>query len=161
MGIIVSGFRGCGCGQLAYDHGDDIKIMDARNLPSDSVVDVVMKEVDNYDIVFIASDNSTRRAFTSARVDFDVFYPSKGRRSEFTLNEVKKHTKHDIIRDLDVNFFKMVDEIEDDDSEYCHKHLLSEEGQFIGNSEVIVKYIDSVKKSRKQANETTEEPTND
>lgn len=144
MGIIVSGFRGCGCSRLVADYGDKVRIFDARGIGHDSVVSSVMSIINENDIVIISSDRSVREAFNSENVDYDIFYPTKARRGEFLLNEVRKRSNPTTIRELDSGFDRMVDEIEYDTSPACHKHVLSSEGEFIGNSEVIVRYLESI-----------------
>ena len=136
---------GCGKTYLSNTHGDKVKILDATNTDLDSVFNQVMNDVDNYDIVFISADEKVRDIFNENNVDYDVFYPAKERRGEFIENQVRKRTKPTVIRDLDKNFEKWVDEIENDESPNCYKHKLSNQGEFIGNSPIIMQYINSLK----------------
>lgn len=44
-------------------------------------------------------------------------------------------------------------EIDDDESPNCYKHKLSRMGEFIGNSPIIMQYIDSLKNQPKAQEE--------
>jgi hypothetical protein len=57
---------------------------------------------------------------------------------------------------LDKNFDKWVQEIDDDEAPNCYKHKLSNMGEFIGNSPIIMQYIDSLKNQPKNNTEKTE-----
>ena len=157
MGIIISSFIGCGREYLKNTHGNKVKIFDAVDEMPLTDVDVainqdlleecynkVMSVVDDYDIVFIPSAKSVRDVFNEHSVDYDIFYPSADRRKEFIENQVRKRTKPNIIRTLDKNFDKWVDEIDDDESPNCYKHKLNNQGEFIGNEPAIMQYINSV-----------------
>lgn len=148
MGIIISSFIGCGKTFLTNTNGDKVKIFDAQNLNEDSIVDEVMGVVDKYDIVFIPSSEKIRELFNERNIDYDVFYPSKSRRSEFIENQVRKRVNPNDIRELDKNFEKWVQEIDDDESDNCYKHRLSNFGEFIGNSPIIMQYVDSLKNNK-------------
>ena len=158
MGIILSSFKGCGREFLKNTHGDNVKIYDA--IDNILVTDIegktsqdlleeyynkVMDNVDSYDIVFIGSSTSIRDTFNEHGVDYDVFYPSKERRGEFIENQVRKRAKPEVIRSLDKNFEKWIEEIDGDEAPNCYKHKLSKMGEFIGNSPIIMQYIDSIK----------------
>ena len=158
MGIILSSFRGCGREFLKNTHGDKVKIYDAiSDIPAADIegktnqdlleeyYNKVMDNVDSYDIVFIDSSASIRATFNEHGVDYDVFYPSKERRGEFIENQVRKRARPEVIRSLDKNFEKLVQEIDDDEAPNCYKHKLSNMGEFIGNSPIIMQYIDSLR----------------
>ena len=149
MGIIISSFIGCGKTFLTNTYGDKVKIFDASNVNSENIVNEVMGIVDENDMVFIPSSENIRDLFNEQHIDYDVFYPSKERRGEFIENQVRKRAKPDVIRSLDKNFEKWVQEIDDDESPNCYKHKLSNVGEFIGNSPIIMQYIDSVKNQPK------------
>ena len=138
MGIIISSFIGCGKTFLNNTYGSKVKIFDASNINLDSIVNEVMGVIDNYDIVFIPASENVRELFNEQNIDYDVFYPSKERRGEFIENQVRKRARPDIIRDLDKNFEKWVQEIDDDESSNCYKHKLSNIGEFINNSSIIM-----------------------
>lgn len=157
MGIIISSFIGCGREYLKNTHGNKVKIFDAvEEIPLTDVDEAtnqdlleecynkVMSVVDEYDVVFIPSNKAIRDIFNENGVDYDIFYPSADRRNEFIENQVRKRTKPNIIRTLDKNFEKWVDEIDDDESPNCYKHKLSKQGEFIGNEPAIMQYINSV-----------------
>ena len=158
MGIILSSFKGCGREFLKNTHGDKVKIYDAIDniLATDTegktsqdlleeYYNKVMDNVDSYDIVFIGSSTSIRDTCNEHGVDYDVFYPSKERRGEFIENQVRKRAKPEVIRSLDKNFEKWIEEIDGDEAPNCYKHKLSKMGEFIGNSPIIMQYIDSIK----------------
>lgn len=157
MGILISSFTGCGKSFLNNTYGDKVKIFDASSVNLDSIVNEVMGVVDDYDIVFIPASEDIRSLFNEQNIDYDVFYPSKERRGEFIENQVRKRARPNIIRDLDKNFEKWVQEIDDDESPNCYKHKLSNMGEFIGNSPIIMQYIDSVKQTPRQQPQTQEE----
>ena len=158
MGIILSSFKGCGREFLKNTHGDKVKIYyaidnilatDTEGKTSQDLLEEyynkVMDNVDSYDIVFIDSSASIRDTFNEHGVDYDVFYPSKERRGEFIENQVRKRAKPEVIRSLDKNFEKWIEEIDGDEAPNCYKHKLSKMGEFIGNSPIIMQYIDSIK----------------
>lgn len=156
MGIILSSFTGCGREFLKNTYGDKVKIFDAveTNLSEqdEEFFDLIMSQVDDNDIVFIPSSEGVRQIFNERNVDYDVFYPSKERRGEFIENQVRKRSNPKIIQNLDKNFDKWVQEIDDDESPNCYKHKLSNMGEFIGNSPIIMQYIDSLKENNNKAN---------
>ena len=150
MGIILSCFKGCGKTYFQNLYGKDVKTIDLgkeydKESNYDDFADKVLSASNEYDIVFIESITPQRNALEERNIDYDVFYPSKERRGEFIENCVRKHEKPDIIRELDHNFDKMVDEIENSDAECCYKHKLSNFGSFIGNEPIIMQYVQSVK----------------
>lgn len=162
MGIIISSFIGCGKSFLKNTYGDKVKIFDASSVNLDSIVNEVMGVVDDYDIVFIPASEDIRGLFNEQNIDYDVFYPSKERRGEFIENQVRKRARPNVIRDLDKNFEKWVQEIDDDESSNCYKHKLSNMGEFIGNSPIIMQYIDSIKNQPQGQTQVQEEtPIND
>lgn len=148
MGIIISSFIGCGREYFKNTYGKKAKIFDAVEELSqtdlDTYFNTVMSEVDKYDIVFIGSNNVIRDKFNENNVDYDIFYPSSERRGEFIENQVIKRTNPKVIRELDKNFEEWVDDIDNDESQNCYKHKLSNKGEFIGNSPIIMQYINSV-----------------
>ena len=154
MGIIISSFIGCGREYLKNTHGDKAKIFDAveeitltENTQDalENYYNRVMDIIGDYDIVFIGTLSSIRDIFNIHKVDYDIFYPSVGRRGEFIENQVRKRTKPDVIRMLDKNFEKWVNEIDEDESPNCYKHKLSKQGEYIGNEPSIIQYINSLK----------------
>lgn len=161
MGIIISSFKGCGKTFLKETSGDKVKIFDAPQIDDtnddalESYVNEVMDAVNENDIVFIGSSYNIRDAFNERGIDYDVFYPSIERRNEFIENLVKKRANPKEIMEMDRDFVKLIKEIDDDDSENCYKHKLSNMGEFIGNSPIIVHYIDFVKNQPKGNNTNT------
>jgi len=157
MGIIISSFNGCGREYFKNTYGKKVKIFDAVEETPLTDVDgttnqdlleecynKVMSVVDNYDIVFIPSSKGVRAIFNEYNVDYDIFYPSSERRGEFIENQVIKRTNPKVIRELDKNFEEWVEDIDNDESQNCYKHKLSNKGEFIGNSPIIMQYINSV-----------------
>jgi hypothetical protein len=158
MGIIISSFIGCGREFFKNVYGDKIKIFDAVDeIPLtdidgkinsdllDGYVNETLNATNNSDIVFIDFSNTVRNAFNERNIDYDLFYPSKERKNEFIENQVIKRTKPKDIQTLDRNFEKWVDEIDDDKTDNCYKHKLANKGEFIGNTPLIMQYIDSLK----------------
>lgn len=145
MGIIISSFVGCGKTFLTNTYGNKVKIFDATNLNGENIVDEVMSLVDEYDIVFIPSDDKIREKFNENNIDYDVFYPAKGRRGEFIENQVRKRTNPSDIRYLDKNFESLIQVIDNEESPNCFKHKLSNFGEFIGNAPIILQYLENVK----------------
>jgi len=161
MGIIISSFIGCGREFLKNTQGDKIRIFDAvsdvevdesNDESLESYYNIVMDNVSGNDIVFIGSSERIRKVFDDNNTDYDVFYPSKERRGEFIENQVRKRSNSKSIRELDANFNKWINEIEDDEHSNCYKHKLSNNGEFIGNTPIIMTYIDSVINARRQEN---------
>ena len=161
MGIIISSFIGCGKKYLTNVYGNKVNVYDAeQNIDFDinneesleTYFNTVMDNVDKYDIVFIGSNEKIRNKFNENNVDYDIFYPSSERRGEFIENQVRLRTNPKIIRELDKDFDKLVQNIDDDDSPNCYKHKLSNQGEFIGNTPIIMQYIDSLKETNNKAN---------
>jgi len=159
MGIIISSFPGCGKRYLMNTHGNKARIVDSaqdfidagepttdeHSYDYDLFVDVVMKEIDKYDIIFIPSGKEFLDAFNNRNIDYDIFYPSKERRGEFIENMVRKRTSSKVIMELDREFNKMVDRIDAIEASNCYKHKMSEPGHFIGNDNAIMGYLNSLK----------------
>ena len=158
MGIIISCFTGCGREFLKNTHGDKAKIFDAvAEMPLtdidgkingdllESYFNKVMSVVDENDIVFVDASTAVRDKLNENNVDYDVFYPSTERRGEFIENQVRKRTNSKVIQSLDRNFEKWVQAIDNDESENCYKHKLTNKGEYIGNTPIIMQYIDSLK----------------
>ena len=148
MGIIVSCFTGCGREYLKNIYGDKIKILDATDVSKENILNHVLSEVDKHDIVFIPSDDVIRDIFNENNVDYDIFYPSFERRGEFIENQVRKRSKPQDIRKLDTNFEKWIKSIDDDESPNCYKHKLIKQGEFIGNTPIIMSYINSLQNDK-------------
>ena len=143
-------------------HGDKAKMVDAVQVfgiegePTgdqydynyDLFTDAVMREVENYDIVFIPVGKEYLDAFDKRNIDYDLFYPSKERRGEFIENMVRKRLKPQGIMMLDRDFNKMVDEIDSIDKPNCYKHKMNEAGHFIGNDNSIMQYINNIKQTQ-------------
>lgn len=145
MAIIVSSFKGSGCDYFTADNKDKVKVLDKRGQIGDNEIDEIMNVIGEYDIIFVDSNSNTRRLLEERNIDFDVFYPSKGRRREYIENQVKKHAPSKEIQELDRYFDERVDEIDSDESENCHKHKMEEYGHFLGNDAIIMQYIKSLK----------------
>lgn len=164
MGIIISSFKGCGREYLKREYGDKVKIFDAveqiplgNDADLEGYVNVIMSLVDDNDIVFIDSSRKVREAFDEKGIDYDVFYPSKDRRGEFLENQVKKRAKPNEIMELDRDFEKLVNEINNSSSSNCYKHKLSNFGEFIGNTPIILRYIQSLGEENKSNHSRVED----
>ena len=162
MGIIISSFKGCGRSTFIEENSGKVKIYDASQAnPQDDeelegLVNKVMDAVNDNDIVFIDSSELTREAFNERGIDYDIFYPSKERRGEFIENLVRKRAGSKEIMEMDRHFDKLIKEIDDDESENCYKHKLSNTSEFIGNSPIIEQYVDSLKNRKIEDNIKTE-----
>lgn len=163
MGILISSFIGCGREYLKNTYGNKIKIFDAvDNIELnendkesvESYFNKVMDYVNDNDIVFIGSSENIRLAFNEHNIDYDVFYPSKERRGEFIENLVRKRVKPNIIREVDKDFEKLIQEIDDDESPNCYKHKLQNQGEFIGNNTSLMQYINSLHQQNNEVENT-------
>lgn len=150
MGIILSCFKGIGKTYLINTQGKNAKILDLSEYDGDDLFGVVKDGVNENDIVFVNCTNYVMECLDGNNMDYDLFYPSKGRRKEFIENEVRKHTKSSEIRIFDRDFEMMIDEVEDNESDNCFKHCLSNFGEFIGNNPIILSYISDLKKEEKK-----------
>jgi len=177
MGIIISSFPGCGKRYLMNTYGDKARIVDSAqdfidagepttdeySYDYDLFVDVVMKEIGKYDIIFIPSGKEFLDAFNERNIDYDIFYPSKERRGEFIENMVRKHANRMGIMELDKGFDKMVDRIDAIDAPNCYKHKMSEPGHFISNDNAIMGYLNSLKNTNinnaQESKKRVEEPS--
>lgn len=147
MGIIISSFIGCGRTYLTQLYGDKVKIKfwyPTEETPSDYAQEI-SDLTNDYDIVFVPSDKEIRESLEDSNIDYDLYYPSSDRRIEFVENQVRKHSTPKIIQALDQNFKTWVEEIDNDESENCHLHKLSDKGQFLTHDSLIMQYIDSIK----------------
>ena len=150
MGIIISSFTGCGRSYFKNVYGKQVKIYDAVEELSEkhdleTYFNTVMNEVDKNDIVFIDFSSNVRSVFEENNIDFDVFYPSSERRGEFIENQVRKRSNPKDIQNLDRYFDKMIEDIENDESPNCYKHKLENKGEFLGNTPLIMQYINNIK----------------
>lgn len=152
MGIIISSFIGCGREYLKNTYGDKVKVFDAVAeipLQDDTSLEIyynkVMSSVDDNDIVFIGASEKVRGYFNINKVDYDLFYPSEERRGEFIENAVRKRVPPKEIQKLDKNFNKWIKAIDDDESPNCYKHKLTNKGEYIGNTPIIMQYIYNLK----------------
>lgn len=163
MGIVLSSFPGCGKEYFRNTYGSKVKTIDlTEEYGEDSdygdFANRVLSVVDQYDIVFVGATASVINALNERGVDYDVFYPSTGRRKEFLENWVRKHEKPDTIRKHDQSFDKMVSFIDDIEAPTCYKHKLEGFGEFIGNSPIIMQYVTSIQEKGKQTkNSKTDE----
>lgn len=150
MGIIISSFTGCGRSYFKNVYGKQVKIYDAVEELSEkndleTYLNTVLNETTKHDIVFIDFSNDVRSIFEENNIDFDVFYPSSERRGEFIENQVRKRSNPKDIQNLDRYFDKMIEDIENDESPNCYKHKLENKGEFLGNTPLIMQYINNIK----------------
>lgn len=148
MGIIVSSFKGCGRSFFKHMTNGKAKVFDAvvglENGLSEDYIERILSVVDNNDVVFVNFDKIVRDQLEEQHVDYDLFYPSKNRRLEFLENQVRKKADRKEIQELDLNFDKWVDEVEEDKSPHCFKHKLSNLGEFLGNNPMLMDYINVI-----------------
>lgn len=148
MGIIVSSFRGCGRTFFKNITKGKVKVFDAvvgleNGLPED-YFERILSVVDDNDVVFVNFDKIVRDQLEELHVDYDLFYPSKNRRLEFLENQVRKKADRKEIQELDLNFDKWIDEVEEDKSPHCYKHKLPNIGEFLGNNPMLMGYINAI-----------------
>lgn len=162
MGIILSAFIGIGKEEIISTYGSNIKILDLDNksmideVPPGNFVDDISSQVGDYDIVFIPTVKFIREELERRNIDYDLYYPSKERRQELILKFVGSRMSFTDIATFDTNYNKYIDEIDSDESPNCYKHKLSENGHFLWNDQVIIRYIQSVIENAKN-NERMEE----
>lgn len=154
MGIIVSGFPGCGRQYLKTKCRDGITVENVKvsdynsdGFP-DNYVDYVLSIVDKTDIVLISSHPAICEELNSRGVDFNLFYPERSRRNEFVENFVMAHKPAKQIQEIDNKWTEWIDLIEERTLEHCFKHSLSK-GQFIGNFSMMNEYVYNILRSNK------------
>lgn len=154
MGIIVSGFPGCGRQYLKTNCRDGITVENVKvsdynsdGFP-DNYVDYVLSIVDKTDIVLISSHPAICEELNSRGVDFNLFYPERSRRNEFVENFVLTHKPSKQIQEIDNKWMEWIDLIEERTLEHCFKHSLSK-GQFIGNFPMMNEYVYNILRSNK------------
>lgn len=151
MGIIISSFKGCGKRTLLSDLDHGITGVDCGTVDSDTDIDAYIDSAlsfsEKYDFVFISPSTKLRQRLNERAIDFDVFYPSKARKNELIEGLVRSREPHSSIAAFDKNYEKMVDSIDNDRLEHEKKHKLENKGEFIGNNELIIKYIISLQES--------------
>lgn len=154
MGIIVSGFPGCGRRYLKDNCRDGITVENVKvsdynsdGFP-DNYVDYVLSIVDKTDIVLISSHPAICEELNSRGVDFNLFYPERSRRNEFVENFVLAHKPAKQIQEIDNKWTEWIDLIEERTLEHCFKHSLSK-GQFIGNFPMMNEYVYNILRSNK------------
>ena len=172
MGIIISSFPGCGKSYLINTYANKAKMLDMSEpdgvdgepFDYDGFVDEVMDVINDYDIIFIPVGGTFINKFIERNIDFDLFYPSKERRGEFIENSVRKRRPSTQIMMMDRNFTKMVEMIDEIESDNCYKHKLINQGQFIGNDPAVMQYVNNISNRIKEIKnekpeETVEEPS--
>ena len=155
LAIIISAFPGCGkttlFTEVKKNYGSKVLISDSDSSKFDksdfpkNYVDWISDNVNNFDIILVSSHKEVRDELESRKINFDIYYPSKKRRTEFILNYVRRGNDFSFIQKIDSNFEKWIDEIENDDSEFIHKHVL-EGDMFLGNDNLLNNYISSIAK---------------
>lgn len=155
MGIIVSSFPGCGKRYLYDSFKDKIRIIYSdsnkfdKNNFSDNFINYIKRNIENTDIILVPSHKEVRDALIANYIDFDIFYPSKNRRMEFLINYIKNGRLSSSIKKIDENWNQWISEIENEPSNFCCKHELKNEGDFIGNDSQIIKYINKIINEKK------------
>ena len=145
MGIIVSSTLGCGKDELINEYSDKIKIDDISSIEiDDEFINKVNDLSSDSDILFVGSSKDVIDKLIESKIDFDLFYPSKERRMEFIENQVKIRAPFDIIRNLDMNFAKNINRIDSIEGDNVYKHKMSNKGEYIYNSNKILKYIENI-----------------
>ena len=146
MGVIVSGFPGCGRQFLKTNCRDGITVENVKvsNYDSDefpdNYVDHVLSIIDKTDIVLVSSHPAICEELNARGVDFNLFYPERSRRNEFVENFVLAHKPAKQIQEIDNKWMEWIDLIEERTLEHCFKHSLRK-GQFIGNFPMMNQYV--------------------
>lgn len=164
--VLISAFPGMGKTYAYNLFNKDVKVLDLDtnqfdepNFPG-NYVRYIMENISSYDLIFISSRKEVRDMLDIVGIDFDLFYPDKERKSEFIENYVIRHSKPDFIKNVDLNWDKWIDEIENEENEHCHLHCLRHKGEFIGNNGMILQYVAQVKKNafpeKEEKSETNE-----
>jgi hypothetical protein len=153
LAIIVSAFPGCGKTTLFENikkkYGDKVLISDSDSSKFDksdfpqNYIEWISDNINNYDIILVSSHKEVRKELENRGINFDIYYPSKDRRMEFILNYVRRGNNFSFIQKIDSNFDNWIDEIENDESEFIHKHKLEGE-TFLENDILINNFINSI-----------------
>ena len=160
--IIVSAFPGMGKSYAYNLLKNDIKVLDSDSSKFDkdnfpwNYIEHIKDNIDNCDIIFVSSHKEVRDALNNEGIDFDLFYPAKERRNEFLQNYVSRHSPRNLIMKIDNNWNKWIDEIENENNEHCHLHCLKHKGEFVGNNNMILQYVEQVKNNEQVKKETSE-----
>ena len=142
LAIIVSAFPGCGKTTLFENikkkYGNKVLIsysdsskFDKSEFPQ-NYIEWISDNINNYDIILVSSHKEVREELEK-----------KDRRMEFILNYVRRGNNFSFIQKIDSNFDNWIDEIENDESEFIHKHKLEGE-TFLENDILINNFINSI-----------------
>lgn len=150
MGIIVSSIIGCGTKELLDEYNGKINILDvsSSNINKDSIGELD-KMVDDSDILIVNCNSETLTTLIDNNINFDVFYPSPTRRMEFMENAVREGKSFSEIRDLDLEFSKVIDNIDSLNGSAIHKHKLANKNQYVWNNPMILEYINKILDEKK------------
>lgn len=150
------GFPGCGK-QTFYNNAYetlppaaaittvDPKDCDPRKFEED-FIRLVNEKTDNNDVVFIPFEWGIMQIMSNAAIDYDLFYPDASRRLEFLKNLAIGRRNRNDIQKIDENWNLWIRMVELESSEYCHKHCLKNQGDFLGNDPMILEYLNGLKK---------------
>ena len=157
---IISAFPGCGKTYATRMFGDKVKIMDSDSSTFDksgfpeNYVKHIEDCIGKCDILFVSSHYEVRELLDKLKLQYTLFYPSVERRDEFLTNYVARRSSPELIKKIDHNFMTWIDNIDNEESEYCQRIKLSSFGQFIGNEQHFRDLIDEIvqsKEARQQA----------
>ncbi len=147
MGVIISGFPGCGMTWLKEEYGKKISIVRLYQEDFVSVEDYVKaikEKSDIADIVLASTDKEARKTLDKKEIDFDYFYPGESRRLEFLINAVRKNNKMEENKKLDKNWLDTIKELEAENLPHCKKHCLRNAGEYISNDLMVKNYISNL-----------------
>lgn len=164
--VLISAFPGMGKTYAYKLFENDIKVLDLDSSQFDkynfpgNYVRTIMENISSYDLIFISSHKEVRDMLDIEGIHFDLFYPDKERKNEFIENYVIRHSKAEFIKNIDANWNTWIDEIENENNEHCHLHCLKHKGEFVGNNNMILQYVEQVKNNeqvkKKETSETKE-----
>lgn len=147
MGVIISGFPGCGMTWLKEEYGKKISIakLNQEDFTSlEEYVNTIVEKSDTADIVLASTDKQVRKVLNDNEIDFDYFYPGESRRLEFLMNAVRKKNNMEANKKLDSEWVDMIEAVEAENFPHCRKHCLKNPGEYIGNDLMVKNFISNL-----------------
>ena len=150
MGIIVSAFIGCGKEDFIANKPEFVRVYDCgsyiEGMDLEEYCQKAISSVESNDIVFISYNNLVRERLSNLGVDFDTFIPSKDKRLSILEQLVKDGIPMSTIAIIDRNFDDTIDEFIETNLEHEYVHLLVGPNETLLNNELIIKYIESIRR---------------
>lgn len=127
---------------------DGVRMLDIDNaleISPNEVIGLLEENVEKYDIVGLPYSYKLMMALDDAEISFDLFYHGANRRiGLLTLCAVQRRP-FSYSKEFDNNFANFLRDIEGFDSDYCHKHRMDEDGEFIGTNPAILQYVQQIR----------------